>query len=85
MTKKEIQINNTLIWLAIDNYIPLLSDSDSSVEESRFLCYYKLTEPNDIIHGELFRDSEGKPIIFTDIDEAVTKATEILIQKFGTV
>lgn len=81
MTVKEIQLYNRTVWLAIDQLRTYSADFKFIEEKPEFLCYFKLTEPNPIIYGELLRDKEGKPILFATIDEAIEKAKELLNQR----
>jgi hypothetical protein len=81
MTVKIIHLKDKTIWLAIDQLRTYSSDFKLIEDKPEFLCYFKLTEPNPIIYGELLRDNEGKPKLFTSIDEAIEKAKELLKQK----
>ncbi len=81
MTIKIIQIKEKAIWLAIDQLRTYSLDFKFIEEKPEFLCYFKLTEPNPIIYGELLRDKEGKPILFKSVDEAIEKAKELLNQR----
>jgi len=81
MTVKEMQLKNRTVWLAIDQLRTYSADFKNIEEKQEFLCYFKLTEPNFNIYGELIRDKEGKPILFKTVDEAIEKSIELLIQK----
>lgn len=81
MKVKEILLKSRTVWLAIDQLRIYSPDLKFIEEKPEFLCYFKLTEPNPIIFGELLRDKEGKPIIFKSVDEAIEKAKEILNQR----
>ncbi len=81
MKVKEIQLKNRTVWLAIDQLRIYSADFKFIEEKPEFLCYFKLTEPNPIIYGELLRDKEGKPILFNSVDEAIEKAIELLNQR----
>lgn len=78
---KEIVIKNRIIWLVIDQLRTYTEDYKFIEEKPEFLCYFKLTEPNPIIYGELLRDKENKPILFKTVDEAIEKAKEYLSQR----
>jgi hypothetical protein len=81
MIVKNIEIKSRTVWLAIDQLRTYSVDFKFIEEKSEFLCYFKLTEPNPIICGELLRDTDNKPILFKTVDEAIEKAKEILNKK----
>ncbi len=81
MIVKEIQLKNRTVWLAIDQLRTYSSDFKFIEDKSEFLCYFKLTEPNLTINGELIRDKDNKPLLFKSVNEAIEQAMEILNQK----
>ncbi len=50
--------------------------------EEEFLCYFKLTEPTPLIYGELFRDENGKPLLFDTVENAVKYAQRELVKRW---
>jgi len=42
---------------------------------------FQIFRPTPIIVGELFRDTENKPMLFSSIDEAISFATRELTNK----
>lgn len=81
MIVKTFEIKSRTVWLAIDQLRIYSSDLKFIEDKPEFLCYFKLTEPNPIICGELLRDTDNKPILFRTADEAIDKAKEILNRK----
>lgn len=78
MTVKEIKIKDRSVWLAIDQLRMYSQDLNCIEDRPEYMCYFKLTEPTPIIYGELLRDQEAKPILFTTIDDAIREAKELL-------
>ena len=76
-----MQLKNRTVWLAIDQLRTYSADFKNIEEQQEFLCYFKLTEPNFNIYGELLRDKEGKPILFKTVDEAIEKSMKLLNQR----
>ena len=81
MIVKNIELKSRTVWLSIDQLRTYSVDFKFIEEKSEFLCYFNLTEPNQIFSGELLRDTDNKPILFQTVDEAIEKAKEILNEK----
>jgi len=71
MTVKIIKVKDKTVWLAIDQLKIYTSDEEMIERENEFLCYFKMTEPSLLVLGELFRDEDGRPKLFTSIDSAI--------------
>lgn len=69
-----LEINDKLIWLAIDQLRIYSVDQKIINTKNEFLCYFKLTEPTPFIYGELFLDKSGKPILFDSEQSAIEHA-----------
>lgn len=69
MRIEKIHVRENIIWIVID---PL--QIDNQILNNQFFCYFKLTQPTDIIYGELFRGDNGKPIIFNSPEQAIEYA-----------
>ncbi len=81
MIVKEIKLKNRTVWLAIDQLRTYSTDFKFIEDKTEFLCYFKLTEPNQTIYGELLRDNDNKPLLFNSVNEAIEKAKELLNEK----
>ena len=73
----ELIINDCQIWLVIEQHNKFSSD----FKTDKFLCYFKLTEPNLLFYGELFKDEMGNPILFNSEIEAEEYAKNFLCKR----
>jgi hypothetical protein len=73
-----IEISGYTMWLVIDQLRTYTADKKIIETKDEYLCYFKLSEPTPFIYGELLRDTENKPLLFSSINEAIEKAKEIL-------
>jgi hypothetical protein len=81
MIIREIKLKNRTVWLVIDQLRTYSTDFYKIEDKPEFLCYFKLTEPNSTIYGELLRDKDNKPLIFNSINDATEKAIDLLNKK----
>lgn len=81
-----IQINNIKVWLFIQKLAvyTMQGASKELIETNEYLCYFKLSPPTDVIHGELMRDEQRKPKLFLNPDEAEVYAINFLSHKLHT-
>jgi hypothetical protein len=78
MTVENITISNISIWLTIDQLRMYSADRSRIESRQEYLCYFKLSEPTPMIIGELFRDTENKPMLFSSVEDAISFATRQL-------
>ena len=81
MTVENITINNISIWLTIDQLRKYSTDRSKIESKQEFLCYFKFSEPTPIIVGELFRDTENKPMLFLTVKDAISFAKKELTNR----
>lgn len=71
MNIQEINIGEQVVYLVIE---PLkFEDKDENTDES-YVCYYNFRKPTIIIYGQLMKESGGKPIEFSSVEEAINYA-----------
>lgn len=70
MEIRRLEINERPLWLVIDQFRVYVEANNSFVTTERFICYYKLKEPNTLFFGELIKDENDLPILFNSADEA---------------
>lgn len=77
MTTERIIVNRNQIWLSFDN---LRFETENGIEEmeNEIVCYYKLTEPNEINYGAQLVDSNNIRLIYNSIDHAKKEVTAFL-------
>ncbi len=78
-----VQINNVKVWLYIQKLATYITHGTSQelIETNEYLCYFKLSPPTEIIFGELIRDEQKRPKLFTGSDEAEMYAMKSLKEK----
>jgi len=81
MTVENITISNISIWLTIDQLRMYSADRSRFESRQEYLCYFKLSEPTPMIIGELFRDTENKPMLFLSVEEAISFAKNELTNR----
>jgi hypothetical protein len=69
---RTIKINNTDVWLYIQRLTVYekINGLMQLNEKEEYLCYIKLSPPTEIIFGELIRDEQKKPKLFSTPEEA---------------
>lgn len=74
MIIENITINNTSVWITIDQ--PRVNSADRMRIESceEYLCYFKLSEPTPTIIGEIFKDDYSIPKLFDSVENALKYA-----------
>lgn len=66
-----ININNIKIWLSIQQFLHYKNGKIADlVCDNEYVCYFKFSEPSDIILGELILDENKKIKLFKSIEEA---------------
>ena len=83
MVIRTIEVGGRTIWLSIDQLRVYSQDTNMIDIEEEFLCYFKLTEPTPLIYGELFRDENGKPLLFDTVDNALSYAKRELKKRWA--
>lgn len=81
MTITTIYISGKQIWLSIDQLRIYNPDNVTIELKDEFLCFFKLSEPTPLILGELFRDNNNRPMVFSSISEATMYAQEELTRR----
>ena len=71
-----INVKEQTVWIIIEQLVVFNQKSNFYENINEFLCYYKLTEPNNYIIGELFKDSNKIPKVFYSEQEALDYAKE---------
>lgn len=69
MRIEEINVRENTVWIVIE---PLRIENQ--ILNNQFFCYFKLTKPNDLVYGELFKGDDGKTIIFNSPEQAIEYA-----------
>ena len=78
----EIDINGVKVWLYIDQ-LRLIDNKTREIKtEEKFLCYFKFTEPNPFVLGELIKDNQ-LPRLFNSSSEAIKFAQEYIKRRFS--
>lgn len=77
MRTEKITINRNDVWLTFDN---LRIDTNDGPQElnDKIICYYKLTESNDISYGQQIIDSNDTRLVYASIDGARKEVSEYL-------
>jgi hypothetical protein len=72
------------IYLFIQQLHNYIGDNVNKLNEvHEYICYFKFSEPTQIIYGELLRDVESKaPMTFNSLEEAESYASEYLQKRF---
>jgi len=80
MKKLQLKINETIVWVVIDQLRVYSSDKMILNTRDRFLCYFNYSEPS-LIYGELFLNSKGTPILFDSEQSAIDYASSELAKR----
>jgi hypothetical protein len=80
-----VTFGNEKVWLFIQElHGHDEKDKKNLVPSSKFLCYFKFTEPSVMVYGELIRDPETSvPLIFNSADETEKFVTNYLKRRFN--
>ena len=84
MIVRIITFKTIMVWLFIQQ-LHRYENHDFKIlsEGLEYLCYFKFSEPTQIIFGELIRELEMQaPIIFRSPEEAETYATDYLEKRY---
>jgi hypothetical protein len=79
---KKILIGNTQVWLLFHGFLYYNENHELIESLNKYLCYFKFTEPTPMIYGELIKDEVGKPIVFQNIDDAITEVRKLIQNRF---
>ncbi len=71
-----INIKEQNIWITIEQLVVFNKELNFYENINEFLCYFKLSEPNNYIIGELFKDKNKIPKVFKSELEALDYAKE---------
>lgn len=75
---------NDKVWLFIQELHGHDEETKNLVPSSKFLCYFKFSEPSVMVYGELIRDPESKaPLVFGSSEAAESYATRYLRERFN--
>jgi hypothetical protein len=79
-----ITFGDTKVWLFIQQlYRHKSNDTANLIQENKYLCYYKFSEPTVVAFGELIQEAGSDlPKIFRSVDEAEKFSTAYLAEKF---
>ena len=82
-----ITFGSLKVWLFIQQLHAYSKDDLKNLPEiQEFICYFKFSEPTQIIYGELIRKPESKyPMLFNTIEEAEQYASDYLVKRFHFV
>jgi hypothetical protein len=69
MKVSQININNTRVWLSIQQLYSFRGRDRSLTAEGSFLCYFNFSAPIFMMEGELILDENKLPKIFSTEDE----------------
>lgn len=72
---KIITIGDVRVWFYVQQLLSYDGDSKNIIEISKYMCYFKFSEPTAIILGDLLRDENKKPFLFNSIEEAIGQGT----------
>ncbi|MDD7887963.1 hypothetical protein [Flavivirga sp. 57AJ16] len=78
MTTERITINRNHVWLSFDN-VRIETENGIEEKEDQIVCYYKLTEPNEINYGTQLVDSNDVRLLYSSIDHAKQEVIAFLI------
>jgi hypothetical protein len=82
-----VTFGNEKVWLFIQElhqHNDKNKDLKNLVPSSKFLCYFKFTEPSVVVYGELIRDAETSiPLVFNSADEAEKFTFNYLRKRFN--
>ena len=81
MKVEKLKINETFVWLTLDQLKMYSEDLAVISTINKFLCYFSLSEPT-IFHGELLIDENKKPIIFDSEHSAIEYAKTEILKRF---
>ena len=62
------QITDTF-WIATERVI--IQGSSEAIEPPVYFCFIKASEPNSLVLGEMLRDANKRPIVFSSHEEAL--------------
>ena len=66
-----LNINKTKVWLSIQQFLHYKNGKIAElICDNEYVCYFKFSEPSDIIFGELILDENRKIKLFKSIEEA---------------
>ena len=70
MEIRTLEINGEPLWLVIDQFRVYVEANNSFVTTEKFICYFKLSEPNTLFFGELVKDENELPRLFNTPNDA---------------
>lgn len=74
MVVKNIEIENTSVWLTIDPIRTYADNRELIENQNQLICYFKFSKPTQFIFGQLLRNSNDIPQVFSTEEEAIDAA-----------